>query len=1001
MKKSSIIYFFSVVSCLLAVFYLSNYPLKKFFVQAETLSPLPSFSQELGGNSTNLTINYSAAGAKYQYIVPSMDITVYEISVKVGNWGAGARQVGCKITDDLKNDVSVEALSDSWRGPETAATAQWQRLDFRNSRFNLSKDKIYRLYCRNASDSYESNQLFWIHDWGLAQSQGLERARTFIIQYCPNFSCSGSCTPQFSQENGANNVNLVTAYNYTQTGVTYFQPIVPAVDMFVHEIYVKAGNWGGAWRTVACKVTDNANNNISVEAVSETFRCSDADTAAGLCGTKSVAWRKLDFRNNRFSLVKNNTYRLYCRGSSDAFPLVFWVWNWAAAGGAYPLNEQIGKTYKIQYCPKTTLSASLFASPSSGNAPLQNVVLTAGVSGSALGTINYTFYCNRSDTGTDITSGWAHKLDGTNLDSYPAPAGVCDSVYATSGTYKAKVIAERGALADEERQTVIVNQPPTATLDIQNSGGSSIASTVVDTNVYLYVGGSSDADGSISTVEFCSDDSPGDSACNGTWTSEYNWTTSSGDWNATTKKKTWSFATAGNKGVYAQVKDNNNAWSNIAKDTIAVTDFSISDSPDPIKAPQTGTSQASTITVSSVNGFSSVINLSVVSGCPTGATCNPLSPASVTLAPGGSANSTLTVITNSTPAGSYTLTIRGTSGSLIHETTVILQVVSLFVDLKVSTSSSNWQNSLSGTAPINGVDLQATVSGTAQGTILYSYDCTNDGTWDYNPPATNDNLQTITDACNYPSIGTYTARVRVQRDVANWAYDTATVTVTNNPPFVIISSLPAENYCISPAMINFQWIYQDPDNHPEDKFQIQIDDKINFSDCNAGVNCDVDYTSGSGLNYPSGSENNYPAIVSSTAGPNLLVYDTTYYWRVKVWDIVGGVSVWTNGSSLTTALKPYPNADFSDWVPAEPRALDVVNFFAPTQPLGVNAKFDWQFQDGNPSTASDQPNPSTTFLSRGTKEVTLVATDRFYPSCFCEKSRNINVLNATPRWQEF
>ncbi|MDO8529088.1 MAG: hypothetical protein Q7S18_00265 [bacterium] len=111
---------------------------------------------------------------------------------------------------------------------------------------------------------------------------------------------------------------------------------------------------------------------------------------------------------------------------------------------------------------------------------------------------------------------------------------------------------------------------PTAVLDIQNSSGASISSTNTNTTVYLYAGGSSDPDGSIADVKFCSDDTPGNGGCDNGWTPSYNWTVNSGDWNASAKKMAWSFATAGNKGVYVQVRDNSGAWSNIAEDTINV-----------------------------------------------------------------------------------------------------------------------------------------------------------------------------------------------------------------------------------------------------------------------------------------------------------------------------------------------------------------------------------------------------------------------------------------------
>ena len=63
-----------------------------------------------------------------------------------------------------------------------------------------------------------------------------------------------------------------------------------------------------------------------------------------------------------------------------------------------------------------------------------------------------------------------------------------------------------------------------------------------------------DSTGAIKEVRFSSDESQ-DGNPTGTWTSWYDWDTSSGDWNAETKIKTWSFATGGNKEVWAEIKD--------------------------------------------------------------------------------------------------------------------------------------------------------------------------------------------------------------------------------------------------------------------------------------------------------------------------------------------------------------------------------------------------------------------------------------------------------------
>jgi len=121
-------------------------------------------------------------------------------------------------------------------------------------------------------------------------------------------------------------------------------------------------------------------------------------------------------------------------------------------------NGTLSGSYTKSSCSvgACTLSVSLISNPLSGNAPLNDVDLTATVDGTQIGTINYTFYCDRSDSGTNITSGWAAKFDGIN-DNPKTAVDVCD--YAPAGTYTAKVIVERGSLITENRRTITVDPP--------------------------------------------------------------------------------------------------------------------------------------------------------------------------------------------------------------------------------------------------------------------------------------------------------------------------------------------------------------------------------------------------------------------------------------------------------------------------------------------------------------------------------------------------------------
>ena len=123
--------------------------------------------------------------------------------------------------------------------------------------------------------------------------------------------------------------------------------------------------------------------------------------------------------------------------------------------------------------------------------------------------------------------------------------------------------------------------------------------------------------------------------------------------------------------------------------TVNAPDFSLSATP-PSQTVAQGASGDYSVTVTPTNGFSSTVTLSVT-GLPTGATG--------TFAPNpATASSTLTVAPAiTTPAGTYTLTITGVSGSLTHTTTVSVTVTAVDFSLSATPPSQTVRRERRGT----------------------------------------------------------------------------------------------------------------------------------------------------------------------------------------------------------------------------------------------------------------------------------------------------------------
>jgi hypothetical protein len=117
----------------------------------------------------------------------------------------------------------------------------------------------------------------------------------------------------------------------------------------------------------------------------------------------------------------------------------------------------------------------------------------------------------------------------------------------------------------------------------------------------------------------------------------------------------------------------NYASADLAVQVVSNQDFTITSSPSKI-VNIFGSSNTTTITVSSLNGYAGTVGLTFTA--PFGYITVTGSQNPLTLSSGGTASSTLTIATSlSTKLGTYNITITGTAGSRVHSTIISLTVV--------------------------------------------------------------------------------------------------------------------------------------------------------------------------------------------------------------------------------------------------------------------------------------------------------------------------------------
>ena len=211
------------------------------------------------------------------------------------------------------------------------------------------------------------------------------------------------------------------------------------------------------------------------------------------------------------------------------------------------------------------------------------------------------------------------------------------------------------------------------------------------------------------------------------------------------------------------------------------------------------------------------------------------------------------------------------------------------------------------------------------------------------------------------------------------------VIILNTPPEATNLTTTAD-HCRAPQRYTFSWTFHDPDlGDTQSAFRLQVA----TSTIDIGVG-------------PYTIDRTVSSNVSSYAPLDLFAWNTTYNWRVMVWDSQNATSAWSAITSFTTPVHRLPHVRFT-WDPPRPAVNEVVQFENTSQCFGpggspfgtahATCTWAWYFDAGDTIDSTLQ-NPTTTFATIGQHTIRLTATDpggTGNPALSCTTTRVIRV----------